>query len=167
MARKIIYLYIYPWNESCGTNTTIKHHLYIYIIFILQMTSGYTLSVFTVLILCTMYSSVMARGCYLQCGVQCFPCRYYCRYVCSFGKRSSIDKGENTVQLPFPDKFENYDLDKSGGITLEELAKAISGEKHTKETVKAFLAADTDGDKKIDCSEFKAAPYLFAHDPTC
>ncbi len=135
--------------------------------FILQMTSGYTLSVFTVLILCTMYSSVMARDCRLSCGVKCFPCRYQCEYICSWGKRSSIDKGEKKFQLPLPDKFENYDLDKSGGITLEELAKAIYVEKHSKEVVKAFLAADTDGDKKIDCSEFEAAPYLFEHKPSC
>ena len=91
-----------------------------------------------------------------------------CGVHCSWGKRSAaIDKPQNTVSLPFPDKFENYDLDGSGGITLEELATAISVEEHSKETLNGFQLADKDGDGQIDCSEFKAAPYLFEHQPSC
>ncbi|CAB4014420.1 EF-hand calcium-binding domain-containing 1-like [Paramuricea clavata] len=131
------------------------------------MTSVHKLSVFTILILCTMYSSVTARGCRYQCGLVCFPCRVQCSVRCTWGKRSAIDKPQNTVRVPLPDQFENYDLDKSGGITLEELAEAINVEEHSKETVKAFQLADKDGDGQIDCSEFKAAPYLFAHEPSC
>ncbi len=116
-----------------------------------------------------MYSNVMARGCSWQCGTVCFPggCRVQCEYRCTWGKRSAIEEPQNTVRVPFPDKFENYDLDKSGEITLEELAKAIHVKEHTKETAKAFQLADKDGDGQIDCSEFKTAPYLFEHHPSC
>ena len=133
------------------------------------MISVYKLSVFTILILCTMYSSLTARGCRWRCRWVCepWPCRLTCGLEdCSWGKRSAaIDKPQLTS--PFPDKFENYDLDGSGGITLEELAKAIRVEEHSRETLKGFQLADKDGDGQIDCSEFKAAPYLFEHQPSC
>ena len=127
------------------------------------MTSVCKLSIFAILILCAMNSSVMAF-CGWSCGLQCFPCRVVCGVRCSLGKRSVIEP-EN--QLPFPDKFQNYDLDKSGGITLRELAEAISVQEHSKETEKAFNLADKNGDGEIDCNEFKAAPYLFEHQPSC
>ena len=69
--------------------------------------------------------------------------------------------------LAFPNKFENYDVDKSGGITLKELAEAVSVQEHFKETEKAFNVADKNGDGQIDCMEFKAAPYRFEDEPTC
>ena len=68
---------------------------------------------------------------------------------------------------PFPEKFENYDLDKDDAITLEELAQVINVEEHTKGTERAFHLADENEDGKIDCSEFKNAPYLFDHQPLC
>ena len=133
------------------------------------MTSVYTLSIFTLLILCTMYSNVMAR-CRWACWRSCYPfypygCRVYCGVRCTWGKRSVSDEQQN--QLPFPNKFENYDLDKNGGITLEELAQAIRVDEHVKETVEAFKRADKNDDGQIDCSEFKHAPYLFEDSPTC
>ena len=104
-------------------------------------------------------------GCGWGCSVQCFPCRVVCGIRCTWGKRSVIDEPQN--QLPFPDKFENYDLDKSGEITLKELAEAISVHEHSKETEKAFKLADKNGDGEIDCMEFKKAPYRFEHQPSC
>jgi hypothetical protein len=105
-------------------------------------------------------------GCSYSCSVQCFPCRTVCRWRCTWGKRSITDD-EPQNRLPFPDKFQNYDLDTSGKITLEELAKAISVDEHSKETLKAFKLADQNGDGGINCKEFEKAPYLFEHKPTC
>ena len=68
---------------------------------------------------------------------------------------------------PFPEKFEDYDHDKNGAITLEEFAQAMSAEEHAKGTERAFHLADENEDGKIDCSEFKNAPYLFEHQPSC
>lgn len=133
------------------------------------MTSVCKLALFTILVLCTMYSTVEAHHCRIIFIRVCRNggCRIFVIRHCPshLGKRSLNDKPGKKV--PFPDKFDNYDADKNGGITLEELAKTTKVNENAKLTRKAFQKADKDGDGQIDCSEFKAAPYLFAHQPSC
>ena len=85
---------------------------------------------------------------------------------CTWGKRSLIQDEKNRV-IPFPERFLDFDINKDGKITLEELAKATNIEKHSVGTEKAFKEADRNQDGGIDCDEFKTAPYLFKHQPTC
>ena len=70
-------------------------------------------------------------------------------------------------QIPLPEKFDVYDVNADGRITLEELAKATNVREHAKGTEMAFNEADKNHDGQIDCAEFTKAPYLFAHRPTC
>ena len=67
----------------------------------------------------------------------------------------------------FPNRFSECDLNGDGFLTLKELAKAANVKEHSKATIHAFNLADRNDDGKIDCQEFKVAPYLFEHRPTC
>ena len=124
----------------------------------------------SLLILCVTFEQAMA-GCRVVCGVRCSwsGCRYGCRLRCRWsGKRNNVPgRNENSKNMPFPSPFAKYDLDKDGGITLEELARALNVVEHAKGTEKAFRKADRNGDGQIDCTEFKESPFLFAHRPKC
>ena len=117
-----------------------------------------------------MFQHAMA-GCRVICGVTCslYGCSYGCRLHCSWGKRSFLALGQNedSNEIPLPSTFAKYDLNKDGGITLDELAKALNVAEHAKGTEIAFRKADGNGDGQIDCDEFKEAPYLFVHRPKC
>ena len=102
-------------------------------------------------------------GCYLRCYIG-YGCHVVCGVRCTWGKRSIDDK---KADKPFPDRFSDYDLNGDGALTLEELAKLTHVQADSKSTVEAFHLADKNDDGKIDCEEFKAAPYLFKHRPTC
>lgn len=68
---------------------------------------------------------------------------------------------------PFPETFDEYDLDKNKRITLEELAQELNVKQSDKETKEAFNLADENGDGELNCSEFTTAPYIFEHSPSC
>ena len=136
------------------------------------MPSFIKLSLVFMLVLCITFDHTMA-GCrlFLHCGRKCFlgGCSFKCEFRCRWtGKRSSVpEPNEASNEMPLPSTFAKYDLDKDGGITLEELAKALNVMKHAKATEKAFRRADRNGDGQIDCDEFKESPFLFAHRPKC
>ena len=88
-----------------------------------------------------------------------------CGVRCTWGKRSIQD--EKSTVTPFPERFLDYDINKDGKITLEELAKATNIKEHSKGTEEAFKEADRNQDGGVDCDEFITAPYLFKHRPTC
>ena len=112
-------------------------------------------------------SYVYIRRCYLyrtwsgQLRIRC----YFVWFRRCYGKRT-IAKDYKDV-APFPERFDVYDTNKDGQITLKELAKATNTKEHSKATKAAFQKANTNGGNGIDCNEFKAAPFLFNHDPTC
>ena len=126
--------------------------------------------VFAFVVCAVHFKPAMSAGCRVVCRLRCSwsGCRYRCYLRCSGGKRSISERNNDDAQrIPFPEKFGKYDLDKNGGITLEELAIAINVAKHAKGTEEAFRQADKDGDGQINCEEFMKAPYLFAHRPSC
>ena len=137
--------------------------------YFLQM-SFMKFSLVSLLILCVTFEQAMA-GCRVVCRRTCSwgRCSYGCHLRCRWsGKRNHIPgRNENSKDVPFPSPFAKYDLDKDGGITLEELARALSVVEHAKATEKAFRRADRNGDGQIDCTEFKESPFLFAHRPKC
>ena len=112
------------------------------------------------------------------CGL-CIYCRWSCYwgrcwfrcylgYCCSgVGKRSIEAPDEGSNEMPLPSSFGEYDLNKDGGVTLEELAKALKVEEHASGTEMAFRRADRNGDGQLNCEEFEEAPFLFNHQPTC
>ena len=136
----------------------------------MQMSSFIKLSLVSMLVLCVTIKQAMA-GCRVVCGVRCSwnGCSYGCGLRCSWswGKRNVPAPNKDSKEIPFPSTFAKYDLDKNGGITLEELAEALNVVVHAKETEKAFRKADRNGDGQIDCDEFKEAPFLFSHRPKC
>ena len=106
-------------------------------------------------------------GCKYECSLEWVSgegWKTVCRVRCTWGKRSIEDK---KVEKPFPDRFSDYDLNGDGALTLEELAKLTHVQADSKATLEAFHLADKNDDGKIDCEEFKTAPYLFKHRPTC
>ena len=133
------------------------------------MSSFIKLSLVSMLILCVMFQYATAGRCYIVCAWKQYGSNYlyFCVRVCPSGKRSFLGQNEDSNELPLPSTFAKYDQDKDGGVTLEEMAKALNVVKHAKGTEIAFRKADRNGDGKIDCDEFKEAPYLFAHRPKC
>ena len=138
------------------------------------MSSFIKLSLVSMLILCVMFQHATAKPlCYrIVCVYKSYGSGYIyvCARIivlCSSGKRSFLGQNEDSNEVPLPSTFAKYDQDNDGGITLEEMAKMLSVEKSAKETVNAFRRADRNDDGKIDCDEFKEAPYLFAHRPKC
>ena len=106
---------------------------------------------------------------YLRCRVYWtwIGRRVHCYFVVirrCYGKRT-IQPSKDVA--PFPGRFDDYDINKDGQITLKEFAKATNTKEHSKVTEAAFKEANKNGGDGIDCDEFKAAPFLFNHDPTC
>lgn len=67
---------------------------------------------------------------------------------------SGVDDEQQQFQpVRMPDKFENYDVDGDGRITLSEL-RYVTGA--TEGAAEAFSAADVDGDGLLDEEEFQA-----------
>ena len=69
--------------------------------------------------------------------------------------------------MALPSTFGEYDLNGDGGVTLEELAKALKVQEHAEGTETAFKKADRDKDGKLTCEEFEDAPFVFNDRPTC
>ena len=139
------------------------------------MVLGSKLIILTLVVLFAVCSNVEARcsyGCNAYCSWQYDGngwrrvCSLRCGVKCRWGKRSLTQDEKNRI-IPFPERFLDYDINKDGKITLEELAKATNIEEHSVGTEKAFKEADRNQDGGIDCDEFKTAPYLFKHQPTC
>ena len=80
----------------------------------------------------------LVEGCVKHCQLVCIQKsgRIICVYGCHLHCRRRREVPQNTTmqKKPFPEKFENYDLDKNGAITLEELAQAMHVEEHAKGT---------------------------------
>ncbi|XP_025106948.1 uncharacterized protein LOC112571836 isoform X2 [Pomacea canaliculata] len=66
---------------------------------------------------------------------------------------SGVDDEQQFQPVRMPDKFENYDVDGDGRITLSEL-RYVTGA--TEGAAEAFSAADVDGDGLLDEEEFQA-----------
>ena len=137
------------------------------------MVLGSKFVLLTVLVLFVVCSNVEG-GCSWSCSVRCRVmwgrrrCGLSCRLRCSGGwrRKRSIQDQEEEFRL-FPNRFKDYDSNKDGVITIKEFAKAVDAKADSEGTKNAFNSADKDGDKKIDCKEFRNAPYLYNHDPTC
>ena len=117
-------------------------------------------------------SFCLADSCWLVCRVICIETKTHiiCGRRCGLlgcRRRREIPQNATMQNKPFPEKFENYDRDNNGEISLKELALATSAEQHANGTERAFHLADKDEDGKIVCSEFKNAPFLFDHQPSC
>ena len=132
------------------------------------MSSFIKSSLVSMLILCVMFQHAMA-GCGLVCGLRYSGGRwsYGCSLQCGWGKRSIRGPVEDSGEIPLPSTFGKYDLNKDGGITLEEMATALNVVKHAEGTEIGFRKADRNSDGQIDCKEFMEAPFLFAHRPKC
>ena len=136
------------------------------------MTSAIKLSLVSMLVLCLMFQHATAGYyCWIVCVRRCFwghcwtVCARYCRSY--YGKRSIQGPDENSKEIPVPTSFGEYDLNGDGGVTLDELAKALKVEEHAKGTEIAFQKADRNRDGKLNCEEFQDGPFLFNHRPTC
>ena len=133
------------------------------------MSSAIKFSLVSMLVLCVMFQHATA-GCRFYCGWGCSwrGCAFRCYLRCSFwGKRSIQGPDGDSNEKPLPSKFGEYDLNKDGDITLEELAEALEVPEHAKGTEIAFRRADRNGDGKLDCEEFQDGPFVFNHRPTC
>lgn len=79
-------------------------------------------------------------------------------------KKRSIT--EDKVVLQLPSTFTNYDTNKDGGISLEELARTIEWEQEKAKEL--FEMIDTDSNQRITCGEFKKALKGVAEtEPSC
>ena len=135
------------------------------------MSSAIKLSLVSMLVLCVMFLHATA-GCRLElyCGLRCSRrgCAFRCYLRCSSrGKRSIRGPDGDSNEKPLPSKFGEYDLNKDGGVTLEELAEALEVAEHAEGTEIAFRRADRNGDGQLNCEEFQDGPFLFNHRPTC
>lgn len=121
-----------------------------------------------VVVLCSLQLKAAGFGCRKYCYLRCgwLYCRWRCGFRCS-GKRGISSEDDVGEGGQLPQKFGVYDVNGDGRITLEELAKVTRVKKNAKGTKIAFGEADRNRDGYIDCEEFKRAPFLFAHRPTC
>ena len=139
------------------------------------MSSAIKLSLVSMLVLCVMFQHATAtRYCryYIRCGWRCYwgRCYYRCylyRYCYGLGKRSIQGPDETSKEMALPSTFAEYDLNKDGGVTLEELAKALKVKEHAEGTEIAFHRADRNSDGQLNCEEFQDAPFVFTSKPTC
>ena len=133
------------------------------------MSSAIKLSLVSMLVLCLMFQHATA-GCRLYCGWRCswLGCAFRCYLRCFLrGKRSIQGPDGDSNKIPLPSKFGEYDLNKDGVVTLEELAEVLKVAEHAEGTEIAFRRADRNGDGKLNCEEFQDAPFVFIHRPTC
>ena len=122
-----------------------------------------------VLIAMNSESEACRRVCYIRirvyyvysCGCYVRVYQRYCRWFC-WGKRSI----PNTID-GFPCKFGEYDADKNGGISEDEFATALKMKREGTGLDSSFKTADKNKDGKIDCEEFKKAPFEFQCKPSC
>ena len=135
------------------------------------MSSAIKFSLVSMLVLCVMFQHATACRLCICCRWQHFWGYYYYRcYLCccsTYGKRSIEGADENSEEMPLPSTFGEYDLNKDGFVTLDELAKALKVEEHAEGTETAFGKADKNKDGKLNCEEFQDAPFAFNHEPTC
>ena len=137
------------------------------------MPSAIKLSLVSMLVLCVMFQHAASYRCWrcIRCGRRTIwgRCWYYCyvTYCCSWGKRGIERPNEESKEIPLPSTFGEYDLNKDGGVTLEELAKALKVKEHAEGTEAAFQKADKNKDGQLNCEEFQESPFLFDSQPTC
>ena len=100
-----------------------------------------------------------------SCKRECVRCSDLCAARIGYGKRSDVPK--NLAIDPFPCKFDEYDADDSGGITIEEFAKALNAKVGEAQLGEAFQKADINKDGTINCRELSKAPFDFRCKVAC
>ena len=74
-------------------------------------------------------------------------------------------RATETEIKPLPSKFQAFDENKDGEITREEFAAIANFLQQ--EALESFEDADTNRDKRLNCTEFVQAEFLFDGEPSC